>query len=169
MVHGKETKGSRGQTISQRIPRLQPTASKHSSSTLDNFETKLWTGSPFARPLSFLPTGRKQRQAKPKIFEQALIPVGRKDESWASLPFRPEVNSLIRPQRLRNIRANQGVNLLCPEGNSQPGHWMRKGRPGWHCSCKYSLGPACLLSFLTNRLSVPKESLMADLDHCFSW
>ena len=120
MVHGKETKGSRGQTISQRIPRLQPTASKHSSSTLDNFETKLWTGSPFARPLSFLPTGRKQRQAKPKIFEQALIPVGRKDESWASLPFRPEVNSLIRPQRLRNIRANQGVNLLCPEGNSQP-------------------------------------------------
>ena len=26
--------------------------------------------------------------------------------------FRPEVNSLIRPQRLRNIRANQGVNLL---------------------------------------------------------
>ena len=70
------------------------------------------------------------------------------------LQERQDLNSLthLRPQRLRNIRANQGVNLLCPEGNSQPGHWMRKGRPGWHCSCKYSLGPACLLSFLINVL-----------------
>lgn len=40
--------------------------------------------------------------------------------------------------------ANQGVNLLCREGNSQPGHWMKETVGSWLYRCYHSrVGSRC--------------------------